>query len=185
MRLQVQHHYGDDQSGRSTPFWTMEPNHQLGEQGDMFVNRLRELRNLRGLSEAELAKLAKTSSQQIDRLEKGQRTLSLNWAERLAPHLGVQPIELVYDGALPQTPSKMWLPKPETLADLLATAMHVDDEDHDRRDEIQIYANAVHTGLEWIADEHASEGDQSYLKAVRRKVLEVVAGSKSGPSKAA
>lgn len=55
---------------------------------------LRQIRRARGLSQPALAKLAATSQQQIDRLEKGQRPLTLAWARRLAPWLGVEPHEL-------------------------------------------------------------------------------------------
>jgi len=58
------------------------------------MNALRKLRQTRGLSQPALAKLAATSQQQIDRLEKGQRLLTLAWARRLAPWLGVPPHEL-------------------------------------------------------------------------------------------
>lgn len=58
------------------------------------MTALRKIREARGLSQPALAKLAHTSQQQIDRLEKGQRALTLKWARRLAPLLGVQPHEL-------------------------------------------------------------------------------------------
>ena len=58
------------------------------------MSTLRRIRQARGLSQPALAKLATTSQQQIDRLEKGQRPLTLAWARRLAPWLGVPPHEL-------------------------------------------------------------------------------------------
>ena len=58
------------------------------------MNTLRRIRRARGLSQSALAKLAVTSQQQIDRLEKGQRPLTLGWARRLAPWLGVPAHEL-------------------------------------------------------------------------------------------
>lgn len=58
------------------------------------MSALREIRERRGMSQPALARLAGTSQQQIDRLEKGQRGLTLAWARRLAPLLGVAPREL-------------------------------------------------------------------------------------------
>ncbi|HUC61082.1 MAG TPA: helix-turn-helix domain-containing protein [Alphaproteobacteria bacterium] len=58
------------------------------------MSPLRKIREARGLSQPALAKLVRTSQQQIDRLEKGQRALTLKWARRLAPALGVQAHEL-------------------------------------------------------------------------------------------
>ena len=58
------------------------------------MSLLKEMREARGLSQPVLARLARTSQQQIDRLEKGQRRLTLPWARRLASLLGVDAHEL-------------------------------------------------------------------------------------------
>jgi SOS-response transcriptional repressor LexA len=69
-----------------------------------FKNKLRLIRlsrlDERGkpLSMAALARLAGTSPQQIERLEKSDRKFTREWAERLAPHLGVTAKELMFDG---------------------------------------------------------------------------------------
>lgn len=60
-------------------------------------NRLRELREKAGLKQNKLAELADTSPPQIQRLEKGERTLTVEWAERLAPILKVHPASLIFD----------------------------------------------------------------------------------------
>jgi phage repressor protein C with HTH and peptisase S24 domain len=57
-------------------------------------SKLRVARELRGLTQQQLAQLAGTSQPQIDRLETGKRKLSIDWMVRLAPHLGVSPIDL-------------------------------------------------------------------------------------------
>lgn len=44
-----------------------------------------------GLSQVRLGKLAECSGQQIGKLLNGDRTLDYEWAEKLAPHLGVNP----------------------------------------------------------------------------------------------
>jgi transcriptional regulator with XRE-family HTH domain len=59
------------------------------------MNRIKELRALKGLSQDKLAELAGTNSGQIARLENGQRKLSQEWMNRLAPHLGVPPGEIL------------------------------------------------------------------------------------------
>jgi len=65
----------------------------LDNLGDM-KNRIKELREAVGLTQPELAKLADTTKNQLTKLESGARRLSDHWAQRLAPHLGVQPYEL-------------------------------------------------------------------------------------------
>lgn len=48
------------------------------------------------MSQAQLADAANTSQPQIDRLEKGTRKLTREWAERLAPPLGLTAQELMF-----------------------------------------------------------------------------------------
>ena len=57
-------------------------------------NRVKALRKEAGLTQTELAALAGTTKNQLVKLEAGNRRLSDHWAQRLAPHLNVQPYEL-------------------------------------------------------------------------------------------
>ena len=57
---------------------------------------LRSARKLNGLSMCALGEMAGTTAQQIERLEKGQRKLTKEWAERLAPHLGMEASDLLF-----------------------------------------------------------------------------------------
>lgn len=69
------------------------------------ANRLREFRLARGLTLEQVAEAADTSHQQVLRLEKGERRLTVDWMVRLARPLGVEPKDLLpdsgMDGALP------------------------------------------------------------------------------------
>lgn len=58
--------------------------------------RLRELREVAGLNQTELARMAGTSQPQINRLESGERELTPTWAKRLAPYLGVSPVDIIF-----------------------------------------------------------------------------------------
>lgn len=60
------------------------------------MSMLQRLREEKGLSQTELARLVGTSQPQINRLEKSQRTLSKDWAERLSPHLGIPAERLLF-----------------------------------------------------------------------------------------
>jgi phage repressor protein C with HTH and peptisase S24 domain len=60
------------------------------------MSMLRDLRERKSLSQAKLASLAGTSQPQIKRLEDGSRELTVAWAERLAPHLGVTAEQLLF-----------------------------------------------------------------------------------------
>lgn len=61
----------------------------------MKPNRLREIRLERKLTLDQVAKAAGTTNQQVGMLERGERRLTVEWMERLAPVLRVQPAELL------------------------------------------------------------------------------------------
>ena len=54
---------------------------------------LARFRAARGLTQAGLARLAGTTQAQIGRLENGQRRLTIEWIQRLAPALGLSPAD--------------------------------------------------------------------------------------------
>lgn len=63
----------------------------------MRKNRIAHFRELRGWSQEELARAIGTTNQQIGRLENGQRKLTVDWMNRLAPALGCLPSDLLED----------------------------------------------------------------------------------------
>lgn len=70
------------------------------------------MRRAAGLTQERLAELAETSRVQINRLEKGKRRLTREWADRLAPHLGVSPHEVMFTEAELASGSKEQRPAP-------------------------------------------------------------------------
>lgn len=61
----------------------------------MLSNRIREWRHLRAWSQQQLADAADTTRAQIDKLERGERRLTVDWMVRLAKPLGCQPADLL------------------------------------------------------------------------------------------
>lgn len=59
------------------------------------TSALRILRERAGLSQKELGRRANTSQQQIDKLEKSERKMTVDWIRRLAEALDCHPIELL------------------------------------------------------------------------------------------
>jgi transcriptional regulator with XRE-family HTH domain len=64
------------------------------------ADNIKRLRLARGWSQEELAKRCspRTVYQQIDKLESGERRLTLDWAERIANALGMDALELIANG---------------------------------------------------------------------------------------
>lgn len=73
---------------------------------EVYPNRIRELRKARGWSLETLASLCDppTTNQQISRLEKNDRRLTVEWMERLSKALGCRPSDLLIETADPQAP---------------------------------------------------------------------------------
>ncbi|MDA4844102.1 LexA family transcriptional regulator [Hoeflea poritis] len=69
------------------------------------MNSIRQRREALGLTQAQLAERVATSQPQIRRLEAGERQLTKEWAERIAPHLGLSPSELMFGSASYDPPS--------------------------------------------------------------------------------
>lgn len=76
--------------------------------------RLRDARIKSGLTQAELAQRLQTTQSQVQRLETGQRTLTWEWAQQIAPILKIDPINMFADGPIrearehePTAPSAM------------------------------------------------------------------------------
>lgn len=68
------------------------------------INRIRDIRKAKGLTLAQLAQgcAPPTTAQTIGRLETGMRNLSLNWMNRIAAALEVDPQALVRSDEAPQ-----------------------------------------------------------------------------------
>lgn len=105
------------------------------------MNRIKALREKRGLTQSQLAELAGTSQPQIKRLENGERELTVEWATRLAGHLGTTPVSLLFpDIQVDQTAT----PERRLRSALLAFGVDSDEIDqvlrvirtyvHDERD---------------------------------------------------
>lgn len=92
-----QHHYGVTDATLSTPLWVMALRDDFGLSPSMFVNNIEKYRLARKWSRPELAKhvVPPTSPQQIERLEKGQRRITLEWVERIAKALDIEPYWLI------------------------------------------------------------------------------------------
>ena len=57
---------------------------------------IKQLREILGISQSALAESVGTSQPQIKRLEAGERKLTKEWAERIAPHLQTTPEQLLF-----------------------------------------------------------------------------------------
>lgn len=85
----------------STPNQIMAFRSRYGQSVRVLATRISEniwrIREAKGMSRTQLAQRLspQTSSQQIERLEKGERRLTVDWIERLAQGLGVDPSELI------------------------------------------------------------------------------------------
>lgn len=64
------------------------------------MNRIRQIRENRSFSQTQLAEMIGTSQPTINRLEKGQRKLTVEWMQKIAAALQVAPSDLLPEAAL-------------------------------------------------------------------------------------
>ena len=69
-------------------------------------NNLKRFRLAAGMTQEELAEEVGTSSQEISRLERGDRKLTAEWLTRLGPPLGIAGSELLDDALMPVATSE-------------------------------------------------------------------------------
>ncbi len=62
-------------------------------------NSIAEIRRLKGMPLSEVAESSNTTKAQIQKLEKGERRLTLEWMERIARALGVSVVDLIPGGS--------------------------------------------------------------------------------------
>ena len=69
-------------------------------------NRIREIRELKGWTLAQLAeKIGGTNADQMSKLERGERGLNLNWMNKIAAALQVDPSELLPSNKVSEPPA--------------------------------------------------------------------------------
>jgi phage repressor protein C with HTH and peptisase S24 domain len=107
----------------------------------MNQTRLREFRKRSGLTLSALAALAGTTAAQVGKLEKGERRMTVEWMQRLAPPLGVEAKDLLPpSGAAPSpraaaAPAFVRLPEaPRDLIPVRSAARGGDEQEMFLRD---------------------------------------------------
>jgi transcriptional regulator with XRE-family HTH domain len=133
-------------------------------------SRLREVRKAQGLTLAEVAARCDppTTAVTIGRLETGMRNLTINWLDRLAAALGVEPSALivtdeasvvpvaaVLDAEGAEAPSaRMELELPQSRADLIGMVVRASQGDYRAGDQLWLeqlpperFAEAVNTDV--------------------------------------
>lgn len=124
------------------------------------INRIRDIRREKGMTLAELAAACEppTTAQTIGRLETGMRTLSINWMDRIAGALGVDPQMLVRSET--NAPAQV-------IAQLVASGPEALNAPRDALLPSQLSGGAVRVvlSIEESAGEYRS-GDQLWLRQI-------------------
>jgi len=61
----------------------------------MIKNRIRELRRSKGLTQVQLAKMIGVTQGGIQKMETGERTMDVEWMDKISKALNVKPYELL------------------------------------------------------------------------------------------
>lgn len=161
---------------------------------DILAERLRAARERAGYSSAEeAAETFEWKASGYRHHENGTRGFGIPEALKYARAFRSNPLWLLglekYGGgeaeAAPQEPPQPFLPSTEQLSRLLAFAMHVAPDDHDRLEEIEVVAGGVGIGIRKLAKRPDLADDPGYWTATLDAIDEAIAAAKSGPSRRA
>lgn len=113
----------------------LSPGAHLGHYADMTGNGIARLRKLKGLSQDELAEGIGTTRNNLGKLERGDRRLNMDWIEKIADRLGVEPYEVLITEGSPVLVSREWPPSGPVLTStfaLLLDSVGIDPEEDER-----------------------------------------------------
>lgn len=78
---------------------------------------LKDAMHRAGLNGAQLARKAGCQPPEISRLIAGNRKITPAWAKRLAPHLGIDPADLIFEGPAQAASEGIYKPPPQFIGD--------------------------------------------------------------------
>lgn len=144
--------------------------------GKYAENRISKIMSAKGLKLEDVAERAGVHFTTVEKLSKGKMGLTLDYMLKVAPALGVDICELI------RAPEPKWAPSEATILELLAAAMLVDEDDHERRDLIQDVANKAQTVLARIAEKPEYEADRSRIVGMFETVRAAAAALPIAPT---
>ena len=118
----------------------------------MIPNNLRRLRKQKNVSQDVLAAAAGTTRDYYGKLERGDKKLTLDYIERLAEALGVEPYQII-------APERLF-PTEEQLADMLRLAQQQLPAGLPYSEWPRVVAGALHVRLQTLASDRASAHDE-------------------------
>lgn len=115
---------------------------------EVVPNNLKALRLRAGLSQAELGSAINSTGSYYGKVERGDKTLTLEFIEKLAVKLGVEPYAII-------APDRLF-PTEEQLADMLQLAQQQLPVDLPYSEWPRVVASGLHTRLLTLADDRAN-----------------------------
>lgn len=163
------------------------PNRQLtpralfGHKVGMIRTGIRRLREARDLSQEDLADALGTSRDYMGKLERGDKRLNLEWIERIAEVLAVEPYELLIADAPPEA-DPPWSPPEEMLEEFLSAAVPFLLEAPDPKAKVPTAALGLASAIRVFADRPELIGSQDAMKVAVAIVIEKLGGKRPGTS---
>lgn len=127
----------------------------------MIKNNIKNLRSIRGISSSDLASRAGTDQSMITRLESGERSLTLDWIERLSGALNCEPWELLPIEWQPQTKTIDDQPRLLRILDSVNTALKELKKTAPDKEKMQFVLYLYNEGYAKEYDEVANDNEIS------------------------
>lgn len=152
--------------------------------------RLRDFRNRMGLTIEQIAERSTYSVSQLSRWERHEGNIPSKNLPALAATYSCRVSDIFADdeaddlNGAAHAPPQQWFPKPETIAELLAFVMRVDEDDSARRAELLVYGNALHTALKWLADDPDRDENDGVVRQIGKRLADEIESGRIAPSQA-
>lgn len=124
----------------------------LGHYADMAGNGIARLRKIKGLSQDELAEAIGTTRNALGKLERGDRRLNMDWIEKIAAKMGVEPYEILITEGSPVLAPQEWPPSGPVLTSTFALLLDSVGIDPDEDERAQKLARQFPSALKHVAD---------------------------------
>lgn len=124
----------------------------LGHYAAMAGNGIARLRKLKGLSQDDLAEAIGTTRNALGKLERGDRRLNMDWIEKIAEKMGVEPYEVLITDDSPAMISRDWPPSGPVLTSTFALLLDSVGIDPEQDERAQKLARQFPNALKHVSD---------------------------------
>jgi transcriptional regulator with XRE-family HTH domain len=155
------------------PIWPLTIYARFGHLSGMPTNSISALRNAKGMTQTELAEAIGTTLNNLGKLERGTRRLNMDWIEKIATALGVEPYQVIMpvgdEDGLPDE-SERYV-NADNLVPLLQALLPLAPSGRASEQSLRALAAALERGIELLGNRASTPASEDALAVAARGAL--------------